>query len=107
MGGGPSTWDAETLADWIQEQQFGARITLPEGMNGQQIMKLTAARLAPLCGKDEAVAKYVFDALRVASKEAAHKDLELRQAMKQGPKPTSSVSFSKAKAAPSRVVTGC
>jgi len=102
--GGPHTWDATTLAAWIQEQQFGAQVTLPEGTNGQQIMKLTAARIAPMCGDDKAVAKQVFDGLRVASKEAAQKDRELRQAMKEGPKPTSSVSFSKA--APSRPAMG-
>jgi len=65
-------------------------------------MKLTAARVAPMCGDDTAVAQRVFDALRVASKEAAQKDRELRQALKDGPKPTSSASFSKA--APSRPV---
>jgi len=102
--GGPNTWDASALAAWIQEQLFGARVTLPTGMNGQQIIKLTAARIAPMCCDDVAVAKQVFDALRVASKEAAQKDRELRQAMKAGPKPTSSLSFSKA--APSRLVTG-
>jgi len=100
--GGPNTWDVAALAAWIQEQQFGEQVTLPEGMNGQQIMKLTAARVAPMCGDDTAVAQRVFDALRVASKEAAQKDRELRQALKDGPKPTSSASFSKA--APSRPV---
>lgn len=102
--GGPNTWDVAALAAWIQEQQFGAQVTLPEGMSGQQIMKLTAARIAPMCGDGMAVAKQVFDALRVASKDAAQKDRELRQAMKEGPKPTSSLSFSKA--APSMPVTG-
>lgn len=101
--GGPTTWDAAALAAWIQEQQFGAQVTVPEGMNGQQIMKLAAARIAPMCGDDKAVAKQVFDALRVAAKEAAQKDRVLRQAMKDGPKPTSSVGFSKA--VPFRLVT--
>jgi kinesin family protein 2/24 len=94
--GGPSTWGAAALSAWIHAQAFEAQLALPEGMNGQQIMKLTVARIVPLCGGDMAVAKQVFDSLRVASKEAAQKDRELRQAMKQGPKPVSSVSFSKA-----------
>lgn len=101
--GGPSTWDTAALAAWIHEQDFGVQVALPEGMNGQQIMKLTAARIASLCGDDKPVATRLFDALRVVSKEAAQKDRELRQAMKEGPKPTSSVSFSKA--APSRPAT--
>merc|ERR1712070_168750 len=83
--GGPNTWDGAALAAWMQEQQFGALVALPEGMNGQQIMRLTAARIAPMCGDDKAVAKQVFDALRVVSKEAAQKDRDLRQAMKEGP----------------------
>lgn len=102
--GGPTTWDAAALADWFQEQQFGAQVILPEGMTGQQIMKFTAARLATMCGDDKAVAKQVFDALRVASKEAAQKDRQLRQAMKDGPKPGSSLSFSKV--SPPRLVCG-
>lgn len=93
--GGPTVWDAAELAAWIKEQHFAAQVTLPDGMTGQQIMKLTAARIAPMCGNEMAVAKEAFDALRVASKEAAQKDRALRQAMKAGPKPTSSVSFSK------------
>jgi hypothetical protein len=102
--GGPNTWGAAALSAWIHEQDFGAQLALPEGMNGQQIMKLTVARLTPFCAGDMAVAKQVFDSLRVASKEAAQKDRELRQAMKEGPKPVSSVSFSKA--GPSRLVKG-
>jgi kinesin family protein 2/24 len=94
--GGPNTWDPAALATWIEEQKFGAHVVVPEGMNGQQIMRHTAVRLAPMCGDDMAVAKQLFDALRMASKEAAQKDRELRQAMKAGPKPVSSVGFSKA-----------
>merc|ERR1712014_205298 len=89
--GGPSTWDAAALAAWIQDQQFGVHVSLPEGMNGQQVMKLTAARIAPMCGGDKAIAQQIFQALRLTSKEASQKDRELRQAMKEGPKPTSSV----------------
>lgn len=100
--GGPATWDATALATWIQQQEFEALVTVPEEMNGQQIMRQTAVRLAPMCGDDRAVAQQLFNALRKASKEAAQKDRELRQAMKGGPKPTSSVGFSKA--APSRPI---
>lgn len=93
--GGPSQWDSEAMVSWIEKQEFRAKVALPAGMNGQQIMKLTAARLEPLCGNDKAVAKQFFDSLRVASKEAADTDREMRRAMKAGPKPTSSMGFSK------------
>ena len=94
--GGPSTWDAEALATWVSQQDLGAPAAVPEEMNGRQIMKLTAARLAPLCNNDKAAGKVLFDALRVAAKEAAARDREARLAFKAGPKPGSSLSFSKA-----------
>merc|ERR1711959_67582 len=100
--GGPTTWDAAALASWVQAQPFGGKVTVPEGMNGQRIMKLTAIRLAPLCADDRAVAKELFDELRVAAKEAAQKDRELRRQIKNGPKPGSSMGFSKK--APSRPI---
>jgi len=102
--GGPNTWDAAALVAWMQDQRLRAQVVLPEGMSGQQIMKLTAARIAPMCGDDKSVAEQIYDALRAASKEAAQKDRELRQAMKEGPKPTTSVNFSKA--VPPRLVAG-
>lgn len=95
LKGGPTTWDSEAVLSWIEQQELRAKVALPAGMNGQQIMKLTAARLAPLCGGDTEIAKLLFDALRVASKDAAANDRELRRAMKAGPKPTSSIGFSK------------
>jgi len=92
--GGPSKWDAETLLMWIDGQEFAGRVVVTEGTTGPQIMKLTAARLAPLCGHDMVVAKQLFAALRAASSEAAAIDLEERRAMKAGPKPASSLGFS-------------
>ena len=94
--GGPSDWDADALATWLSEQEFGCQVVLPAGMNGQKLMKLTAVRLASLCGGDTATGKKLFAALRIAAKESAAKDIELRRAMKGGPKPTSSMSFSRA-----------
>ena len=131
--GGPSTWDADALANWVAGQHFssapaaesaaeseyseregggetgavegaeGVTVTLPKGMTGKEIMKLTAVRLAPLCcDGDKVVGKQLFDALRVAAKEAAARDRETRRALKAGPKPVSSTVFSKS--APSRPV---
>jgi len=94
--GGPGTWNAEALASWVSQQEFAASVVLPEGMNGKQIMKLTAVRLASLCADDRAAGKHLFDALRVAAKEAAARDREMRRAFKAGPKPGSSMTFSKA-----------
>ena len=65
-------------------------------MSGKQIMKLTAVRLAPFCADDRAAGKQLFDMLRVTAKEAAAKDREMRIAFKAGPKPGSSMTFSKA-----------
>merc|ERR1712137_321435 len=101
--GGPPTWDPDALASWVQSQEFGGKVVLPEGMNGQCIMKLTAVRLAPICSDDKEVAKLLFDGLRVAAKEAAKKDREMRREFKAGPKPGSSMGFSKA--APSNPIT--
>ena len=58
-------------------------------------MKLTAVRLAPFCADDKSVGKQLFDTLRVAAKEAAAKDRELRKSFKAGPKPNSSLTFSR------------
>jgi kinesin family protein 2/24 len=81
--GGPGTWACADLREWAGEQPFAAQIDLEclvsEGVNGKRIMKLPAVRLAPFCGGDSSVAKELFSALRVASKEAAKRDLELRQ----------------------------
>jgi len=94
--GGPATWDSDALGTWVESQEFGDKVVLPEGMNGQRIMKLTAVRLAPICNDDREVAKLLFDALRVAAKEAAKRDREMRREFKAGPKPGSSMTFSKA-----------
>lgn len=95
LKGGPNTWDAEALNAWIQGLRLQAQVALPEGMTGKQIMKLTVARIAPMCGDDKAAAERVYNALRLSSKEAAQRDLELRAAVKRAPKPTSAYSFSK------------
>jgi kinesin family protein 2/24 len=92
--GGPSKWDAEAVLTWLDEQEFAGKVIVPAGTTGPQIMKLTAARLAPLCGQDMTLAKQLFAALRAASSEAAALDLEARRAMKAGPKPASSLGFS-------------
>jgi kinesin family protein 2/24 len=114
MKGGPKVWDAEELARWAAELHLGSNtkcadgaageekarggsvaLVLPEGMTGQMIMKLPVARLAPLCGGDLGAAKQLFEALRVSSKKAAEKDRQLRREMKAGPRPASSMEFSK------------
>ena len=99
---GPTGWDAEALASWVLSQKFGGKVSLPKGLNGQRIMKLTAVRLAAFCGDDRAVSKQLFDALRVAAKEASQADRALRRELKTGVKPGSCMQFSKK--APSRPI---
>ncbi|KAK3272330.1 hypothetical protein CYMTET_19373 [Cymbomonas tetramitiformis] len=82
--GGPSTWDRAALVAWLEEQPFGSHVTLPDNVTGPSIMKVAQARLAPFCGGDKEVAQELFTALRVASKEAAARDLQQRREIKSG-----------------------
>jgi len=79
---GPKTWDHETLCGWLSEQTFAEQVKIPSSINGQAIMKLTKPRLASYCDNVE-VAAELFDELRVATKEAAKRDLEARQQLFQ------------------------
>eukprot|EP00516_Mucochytrium_quahogii_P008358 CAMPEP_0203764134 /NCGR_PEP_ID=MMETSP0098-20131031/17453_1 /ASSEMBLY_ACC=CAM_ASM_000208 /TAXON_ID=96639 /ORGANISM=" , Strain NY0313808BC1" /LENGTH=507 /DNA_ID=CAMNT_0050659845 /DNA_START=39 /DNA_END=1562 /DNA_ORIENTATION=- len=101
---GPKKWDRETLSTWLQCQPFGDKVELGPEMNGAQVMKFTAVRLASMCGNDRETGKKLFEALRVEAKTFAKRDLELRRNLKQHPKSflTSSMSFSKS--APSKPV---
>lgn len=92
----PALWTSEELGEWLALQPFGHQIVLPPGMSGASIMRLTAARLAPMCRDDKEVAKDFFDALRVAAKKASEKDLEQRRELKNGNRSSvCSVGFSK------------
>ena len=84
--GGPKTWSADELVAWVATQPFAAQVKLPDNMAGTNIMKLSQGRLRGMCGGDAAVAKALFLALRVASKEASQRDLEARKRLKRGNK---------------------
>ena len=86
LRGGPKTWSAAELREWTASQPFAAQVALGEGMTGAAVMKLPRGRLRPLCSGDADVAKALFLALRVASKAAAKRDLEMRRALKRGTK---------------------
>jgi kinesin family protein 2/24 len=92
---GPTKWTHEILVGWVQSMEFADRVQLPPATTGASIMKLTVSRLATLCGCDTVTAKALFGALRAASKEAAQRDRAKRKELKSGPKPTSSMAFSK------------
>merc|ERR1711998_64411 len=80
--GGPTKWSTEEVATWVLEQPYGGSVSLPEGMNGSAIMKLTVPRLASMCKGDQVVAKKLFDELRDAAKDAAKRDREQRAELK-------------------------
>ena len=84
--GGPKSWIASELRTWLGRQPFSGKVSLPEGMTGATIMKLPRGRLKPMCDGDAGVAKDLFQGLRVASKAAAKRDLELRRQFKNGGK---------------------
>ena len=77
--GGPNKWDRAALAEWIGEQPFAENVLLPDGASGASLMKLTAVRLAPLCGGSAEVGQALFAGLRVAAKEAAAAELQMRR----------------------------
>jgi hypothetical protein len=76
---GPNKWDAPALAAWIGEQPFAGSIVLPDGTTGASLMKLTAVRLAPLCGGNAEAALALFAGLRLAAKDASAAELQMRK----------------------------
>jgi len=96
--GGPTKWSAVEVAAWVLEQPYASHVSVPAGMNGAAIMKLTAPRLSSMCEGDQGIAKKLFDALRGAAKDAAKRDREQRAELKaeKSGAPSSCVNFSKA-----------
>ena len=76
---GPKKWDGDALATWLSEQPFAENVSLPLGCTGAALMKLTAVRLAAMCGGNREVGQEMFDALREATKTAAANELEMRK----------------------------